>query len=229
MNEADSDTAVGCRVLVTVNALTLLRAADDDEYAAALIRADEAVADGIGCAWAVRRLTGRRPRRLPGIDLIEGVAAAAARTRGGVYCLGGRPGVARAAAEALVRRHPGLRLCGAADGYFDRASEATRVEAVNASGADVLLVGLGQPAQEFFLDRHRGALQCRFALGVGGSFDVLAGRLRRAPRWLQRIGGEWLFRMLQEPRRFVHVIPLLRFVMLVWRAGGRGRKRSRGS
>jgi N-acetylglucosaminyldiphosphoundecaprenol N-acetyl-beta-D-mannosaminyltransferase len=115
----------------------------------------------------------------------------------------------------LEKRFPGLRLAGIKDGTWPVAQEAQVVAEVNASGAGLLLVALGQPRQEEFLDRQRGQLRARLGLGVGGCFDVLAGDLRPAPRWVRRAGWEWLFRLLQEPWRFKRVLSLPRFVLWV--------------
>lgn len=204
-----------CQLIYTLNALTLLQAHDRPAYAGVLARADLSVADGVGSAWALRRCTGRVVERITGLDLIETLCGVCEREGQSVFLLGARPGVAPRAAAALIARFPGLRLAGTRSGFWTAAEEPALVEALNASGAALLLVALGQPRQEEFLDQHRAELQARVGVGVGGCFDVLAGDVRRAPGWMQRGGLEWLFRLLQEPWRIARVLRLPRFVLWI--------------
>jgi len=206
---------MACQVVYTLNALTLLRAHDDPAYAALLARADLSVADGVGCIWALKHWTGKTQERVTGLELIDGLCAQCAREGQSIFLLGARPGVALRAAQCLLRRFPGLRLAGVLDGYWPREREADVVMEVNASGAGLLLVALGQPRQEAFLDLHRARLQARVGVGVGGCFDVLAGDVRPAPRWVRHAGLEWLFRLWQEPWRIKRVRSLPRFVCWV--------------
>ena len=118
--------------------------------------------------------------------------------------LGGRPPVLARAAAGMVARHPSLRIVGAQHGFFDPASTAGVVSDISASGADILLVGLGTPRQQLFLSANREQLGVSFAMGVGGSFEVISGRRRRAPLFIQRCGFEWAFRAAQEPWRLGH-------------------------
>jgi len=203
-----------CQLIYTINALTLLQAFDDSEYAEALVRADLCLVDGVGCAWAVRRWTGRKPERLPGIDLAGELCRLCAREGQSVYLLGGRPGVAERAAGKLREQYPGLRIAGTRDGFWQAEAEADVVGAVNDARTDLLLVGLGQPRQERFLDRYRDRLTARVAVGVGGSLDVIAGDVRRAPVWMQHAGVEWFFRLLRQPWRIGRILRLPRFA---WR------------
>jgi N-acetylglucosaminyldiphosphoundecaprenol N-acetyl-beta-D-mannosaminyltransferase len=126
------------------------------------------------------------------------------------------------ATKALQQRFPELRIAGSRDGYWKPEEENAVVAEINRSGAAVLLAALGQPKQELFLDRHRRRLKVKVAMGVGGSLEVLAGRVKRAPRWLRRLGLEWLGRLLQEPSRWRRMLGLPQFVYLVLRAKIRG-------
>lgn len=208
---------MACQLIYTLNALTLLLAYEDPAYAEVLARADVTLADGIGAVWAVRRLTGRRVERVTGVDLIGDLCRLCTVEGQSVFLLGGRPGVAERAAEKLRKSHPGLRIAGARDGFWRPEEEDEMIRAVNRAGADLLLVGLGQPRQEQFLDRQREQLAARLAMGVGGSFDVIAGNLRRAPLWMRRSGLEWLFRLGLEPWRIRRVWRLPGFVWRVLR------------
>jgi len=217
MDQAGDRARMACQMIYSINALTLLTAYDNPEYEKVLSRADLTLADGIGAVWAIHRWTGKKPKRVPGIDLIFDLVRVCAEEKQGVFLLGGRPGVAARSAERLQSEFPGLHIAGIHEGYWSPADEAELIARINRSRAGLLLVGLGQPAQEFFLDKYRQVLQTRVALGVGGSFDVLAGNLQRAPRWMQHWGLEWLYRLLQEPWRISRILRLPRFVWVVMR------------
>jgi N-acetylglucosaminyldiphosphoundecaprenol N-acetyl-beta-D-mannosaminyltransferase len=205
------------RLVVTLNPEIVVRARSDTTLRAALERADLMVADGIGLVWAARHAGVRLPGRVPGVDL-----ATRALARGGaalsVFFLGGRPGVAEAAAEA-ARQRWGVRIAGTRHGYFDHATEAAAVaDEVRSSGAQLLLAGLGE-RQETFLDAHRDAFGAGALIGVGGTLDVLAGVARRTPAWTRRWGVEWAWRVGFDPRRWHRLPRLALFVWLTLRAG----------
>jgi N-acetylglucosaminyldiphosphoundecaprenol N-acetyl-beta-D-mannosaminyltransferase len=203
----------------SVNAAKAVRAQKDIELRTALHEADLVTADGQPVVWAAR-LAGRRlPERVAGIDLMEEVLELADRRAYRVYLLGARPDVAAAAAAEIRRRYPRAKIVGAQDGYFDPADESSVVERIAAAAPDIIFVALGTPEKELFQVRHRDALDAAFIMGVGGAFDVLAGRRRRAPRWAQRAGLEWAFRLAQEPRRLLrrYVVGNAQFVALTAR------------
>ena len=187
--------------LCTMNAALLMQMRRDEHLARCVQRARFVVADGQSLVWASRLLQQPLPERVAGIDLIDPIAERAAREGMGVYVLGATAEVCRRMAERLLATYPALRVCGHADGYFAPAEEPARVQAIAASGAQILFVAMGVPRQELFLERNWDALGVAFAMTVGGSFDVLTGRLKRAPILLQKIGLEWAFRLAQEPRR----------------------------
>lgn len=157
--------------------------------------------DGMGIVWAARLLGIGLPERVAGIDLMESVLALCATKGYRPYFLGARADVLEAAILRIRLRHPALTFAGSRDGYFKPADEAGIVEDIRASGADCLFIGMPTPYKERFLFKYREALGVPFVMGVGGSFDVLAGHVLRAPYFLQAAGFEWLFRLLQEPRR----------------------------
>lgn len=185
--------------IITANPLMLLAAAEDAALAAAFRDADLVVPDGVGLA-AAARLQGRHLPRLAGIDLMDALCALAASEGKSVFLLGAAPGVAEAATAELRRRHPRLRVAGTLNGHFQGDAE-TPVHAVSAARPDILFVALSTPFQDAWIHRNLPRLGVRLAMGVGGSFDVLSGRLRRAPLWMRRAGLEWLFRLVQEPAR----------------------------
>ncbi len=159
------------------------------------------VADGQPIVWASRLLSHAVPERVTGVDLIDALARQAEQERFRIYLLGATAAVVQAAAQSLQLKYPRLQICGFDDGYFSRADAPERVRAIRKSGAQILLVGMGVPRQEIFLQENLSNLGVNLAIPVGGSFDVIAGKKRRAPRWMQEYGLEWLYRLLQEPQR----------------------------
>lgn len=199
--------------VVTLNPEIVVRSTNDPELRRALREAELLTPDGVGILWAARRLCGvRLAGRVTGVDLTLRLFAELG-PRLHVYLLGGRPGVAeRAAAEAA---RWGVRVVGAHHGYFD--DEEAAVRSVAASGANLLLAGLGE-RQETFLWRNKRALGVPVMIGVGGTLDVLAGEARRMPRWAQRLGVEWLLRVGLDPKRWPRASRLVRFAVAVERA-----------
>ncbi len=202
------------RQIITANPLMLLAAQNHDGLAAAFRAADLVVADSTGVVWAARR-AGRRIPKVSGIDLMERLCAEAAGDGRRVGLLGAAPGVAEAAAAALVRRFPGLRVVLTLDGYFSPEAEDAVVSRVADAAPELLFVALDTPRQDAWIHRHLSRLRARWVMGVGGSFDVLSGRLRRAPPWVRRAGLEWLYRLIQEPRRWRRMTALPLFVLKI--------------
>jgi len=192
----------GDRALVfTVNVDHVVRLRRRPDLRNVYSRADFVLADGAPVVWASRLLRAGLPERVAGIDLMAGLCDALAGRGGSVFLLGGTQGIAVMAGSALVRARPGLRLAGTHHGFFRPSEEPDIVRSIDRSRADVLFVGLGSPKQEIWAARHAGRLPCAVVMTVGGSLDVLAGLRSRGPRWLQRSGLEWSFRLAQEPGR----------------------------
>lgn len=201
--------------IVTADATLVERASRDPELGAIVGRADLVTPDGAGVLFAARLLGAPFAERVAGVDLVGRLAEAAVRERVSLYLLGAEPSVAEIVARRLESLHPGLVVAGVHHGYFAPDEESSVVESIAGSGARILLVGLGVPRQELFIDRNRERLNVGVAVGVGGSFDVLSGRVRRAPRWMQSVGLEWLWRVLRDPRRVPRLVALPRFVARV--------------
>ena len=177
------------------------------------------VADGQPLVWASRLMGTPLPERVTGIDLLHPLCDRAVEDGFSLYLLGADANTVQATAQTLRRRHPGLDLRGVADGYFGREEAATRARAVADSGADILIVAMGVPRQEQFIEEYWEHLGVRVAIGVGGSFDVIAGHRKRAPAFLQRAGLEWAYRLAQEPRRLFgrYLVTNSKFVgLMVW-------------
>lgn len=209
-------------LILTPNPELIMQARRDPGLLAAARSAALALPDGVGVVWAARRLGRPCPARVPGVEFMGALLEAAARGGRAVFMLGARPEVVARAAERAGMQYPGLRIAGVADGYFGRDREADVVRRIAESGAEILLVGMGVPAQERFLHRHRASFGAvRLAMAVGGSLDVLSGMTRRAPRLVRRLGLEWLWRLASQPSRWRRQLALPRFAWAVLRAGRR--------
>jgi N-acetylglucosaminyldiphosphoundecaprenol N-acetyl-beta-D-mannosaminyltransferase len=158
-------------------------------------------ADGMPVLWAARLLGTPLKERVAGIDLFEALMARAASRGWRVFLLGAREEVVARVRALYQARYPGLAIAGHRDGYWSAADEEGVAGQVAASRADLLFVAISSPRKEQFLDRYQQRMRVPFAMGVGGSFDVAAGLVKRAPRWMQQAGLEWFYRFLQEPRR----------------------------
>lgn len=184
-----------------LNVAKLVEARGDPALMAALREAEMVHVDGAGISLGLKALGMAAPERRAGIDLMGDLCGLAAAMDSGVYLLGARPEVVRAAARRLADSTPGLKIAGIRDGYFTAAQEADVVRDIRRSGAGILFIGISSPRKERFLRAHWQQLGVAVGMGVGGSFDVVSGALRRAPNWMRRHGLEWLFRLKQEPAR----------------------------
>ncbi len=191
--------------VVTPNVDHLVKLQRDEEFRRIYKDAALVLADGVPLLWASRLLGQPLKEKVSGSDLFVEVCALAAERSLRVFLLGGRPGAAQMAADRLVKDHPGLEVCGIYCPYFgferDEAENARIVQAIRGARPNILFVGLGAPKQERWIHRHREALGVPVSIGVGISFEFVAGLVRRAPRWMQRVGLEWSWRLLMEPRR----------------------------
>jgi N-acetylglucosaminyldiphosphoundecaprenol N-acetyl-beta-D-mannosaminyltransferase len=206
--------------VVTVN-VDFLRLADQDEAFRALVNsADLVLADGMPLVWASRRRRTPLPARVTGVDMTLACAQLAVRRGYGLFLLGAAPGVADEAALVLQRRFPGLRIAGTyAPPTTDPAELERCARLVGAAQADMLFVAFGAPKQDEFIRHYHERLGVPMCMGVGGTFDILAGNVRRAPLWIQRHGLEWCYRLVQEPRRLwkryiIHDLPVFARIML---------------
>jgi len=205
------------RLVISVNPERIMRAGRDPEFAAVLRRADLALADGAGVLWAARRIGHPLPGRVAGVDLLQSLAARGAREGWGFFFLGGAPGATQAAGQVLRDRYPGFSLAGTNAGSPDPFNDALTTEAVRSSGAQLLFLAYGAAAEEAWLARNLSRSGAVVGMGVGGAFDFISGRSRRAPRWMREHGLEWLHRLGREPWRWRRMLALPRFVLRVLR------------
>ena len=186
---------------VAVNVAKIVKARSDKTLWSDLIGSDIVSVDGMGILIGLRLAGLPIAERVPGIDLMENILARCAIEGFRPFFLGATSQVVQSAANNLAQRFPGLQFAGVHHGYFTPDQEADIVEIISASGADCLFIGIPTPRKERFLNNYRDVLTVPFIMGVGGAFDVMAGKVRRAPMWMQRSGMEWLYRVYQEPRR----------------------------
>ena len=202
--------------IITLNPEFLYRAQFENQLMELAKRADLVTPDGVGIVWACRMAGRPVPERVTGIDLMLRLVKRAATEGWRVYLLGAAPGVAEEAAERLGLKHPGLQVVGVHHGYFQGNEENEVAAEIKKAKPDLLFVALGAPKQERWIDRHLEETGAAAALGVGGSFDVVAGRAKRAPQWIRSLHLEWLSRLLKEPSRWRRqlVLPLFAWMII---------------
>jgi N-acetylglucosaminyldiphosphoundecaprenol N-acetyl-beta-D-mannosaminyltransferase len=205
---------------MAINAAKLVAMRDDPKLGQIIDACGLVNADGQSVVWASRLLGDPLPERVAGIDLMEALLGLSEQRGYRVYILGARADVLARAIERLRERFPRLALAGARDGYFGDGEAGEVCAAIRTSRPDILFVAMSSPRKEYFLGEHGPDLGAPFVMGVGGSIDVIAGLTRRAPVAWQRLGLEWLFRLLQEPRRMFrrYAVTNARFLALVGRA-----------
>jgi N-acetylglucosaminyldiphosphoundecaprenol N-acetyl-beta-D-mannosaminyltransferase len=215
---------------MAINAAKLVTMQDDPRLREIVGECGLVNADGQSIVWASRMLGDPLPERVAGIDLMHALLELSERRGYRVFFLGARAEVLERALERIRQRHPRLDIVGARDGYFSDDEDLAVSTAIGATRPDIVFVAMSSPRKEYFLGKHGRALGASFVMGVGGAIDVVAGVTRRAPAPWQRLGLEWLFRLLQEPRRMFrrYAVTNARFAFLVGSAlvSGRGANRA---
>ncbi len=218
--------------IVTPDTLAILRSRKDPEYHAILQSADLVTPDGAGILWATTTLNYPLPERVTGIDVIHNLCQLATNKGYSLYLLGSYPGVARETALNLTKKYPGIKIAGTYHGYFSyedyqngkdiksgnsvgNKKEEEIITEIKENKPDILLVGMGVPKQEKWINKNLEKLGVPVCIGVGGSFDVLSGRIPRAPLWMQKHGMEWVYRSIKQPNRIFRVLALFYFIWLV--------------
>ncbi|MBO0588975.1 WecB/TagA/CpsF family glycosyltransferase [Sporosarcina sp. E16_8] len=201
-------------LVVAINPEKLMKAKEDPKLKALLNRAEFQIPDGIGVIIASKLKKGSISSRITGIDMMDRIVREAARTGHAVFLYGAKPGVADKAAQQLKQTYPDLIVAGTQDGYESDTSKV--IDTINKAKPDILFVAMGSPKQEQWIEQHRDNLYPTLYQGVGGSFDVLAGNVKRAPAAFQRMGAEWLYRLLKEPSRLKRQMDLPKFLFEVF-------------
>ena len=185
---------------VDVNTAKIIQAQDDSRLKQCIESCDIVSIDGMGVVWGARLLGIKVPERVAGIDLFYNLLKLSAAHKYSVYLLGAEEEIVHKVQQRIKKLYPDLVVAGYNNGYF-WGREKTVVKSIQQSGAQLLIVAISTPKREYFINRWKEQLGVTFVMGVGGTFDVVAGRVKRAPKWMQMSGLEWLYRLLQEPRR----------------------------
>lgn len=210
-----------CSLIVTPNSEIIVNASKDQELKRIVEFADLVIPDGIGLVYASRIMGMPLKERVTGIDFLGRILEYLEEEGLSVFFLGSKPGdgdspgIAALAAENIKKKYKKLSVAGTHHGYFKESEEEEIVRKINDSGADFLCVAMGSPKQEKFIFQHKDKLKVKGAIGVGGSLDVWAGTLKRAPRFYREHGLEWLYRLIQEPSRYKRMIVLPVFMIKI--------------
>ena len=207
-----------CRIFA-MNPEKAIAARENPELYSCLSSAELLIPDGIGVIWASRLNGVNFKERVPGSELMPKLCEMAAKNGYGVFLFGAKEEVNEQAAARLVESYPGLKIAGRQNGYVSEQETPALIEKINASGAQLLFVALGSPKQEYWMHNNKDQLNVLVMQGVGGTFDVLAGNVKRAPKLWRAIHLEWLYRLLSQPQRFIRQSRLPAYVWLV--VGGR--------
>lgn len=203
-------------LIVAINPEKLMKAKDDPALKALLNRAEFQIPDGIGVIIASKIQKGNITSRVTGVDMMDRIVREAARTSKSIFLYGAKPGVAETAAAKLIETYPDLKVAGTQDGYEKDTTKV--ISKINEAKPDILFVAMGSPKQELWIEEHRDNLHPILYQGVGGSFDVLAGNIKRAPAAFQKAGAEWLYRLLLEPSRIKRQMNLPKFLFEIIRS-----------
>lgn len=199
----------------TPNAEMMMEAQRDAEFKQILCSGSLVVADGAGVVLASKVLKPVLKERVAGFDLVCNLFERFSNKDVRFFFFGGKPGVAQEAYQKLLEKNININLVGVRNGYFSESEEKEIIDEINSSKADILLVALGAPKQEKWIYKNRNKLNVKVCIGVGGTFDGIAGRMKRAPKFFQKHGLEWLYRLYKEPRRFFRMLDLPKFMLLV--------------
>jgi N-acetylglucosaminyldiphosphoundecaprenol N-acetyl-beta-D-mannosaminyltransferase len=206
-------------MVVTADSSAVVLAQRDRELRDIINSADLVTPDSVGILWAARRFGNPLSERVSGVDVFEFLCERAVAKGYRVFLLGAAPGVAEAAMNRLKQRYPGLIVAGTHHGFFSANESPAVVEKIRDSKPDILFVAMGIPKQEKWIAANLQELQVPVCMGVGGTLDVVSGRVKRAPKWMQQVGLEWLYRLATNPRKIKKCSTLPIFVYLVLRAG----------
>ncbi|GCE25785.1 WecB/TagA/CpsF family glycosyl transferase [Dictyobacter alpinus] len=221
LSSARAGSRPPCQQIITVNPEFVMAAQKNTLFRQCINQAALVTADGMGIVWASRLLRQPTPERVTGADTLVELARLAAEDGYRLYLLGAAPGVAEIAGTRLQELAPGLKIVGTYAGSPAPEEENEILERIRTAQADIVCVAYGAPAQDLWIYRNLQRLPASLAMGVGGAFDFLAGRQRRAPHWMRRTGLEWLYRLYREPWRWRRMLALPLFVFQVIRKGSR--------
>ncbi|MCG7408007.1 WecB/TagA/CpsF family glycosyltransferase [Paenibacillus sp. ACRRX] len=203
--------------VITANPIMVMAALENANFMKVMKQSDLVVPDGTGVVWAANYVGDPLPERVTGFDLLHQLMTAGQEYRWRVYMLGASPEVIQEAAARLQQQYPAIEIVGYRDGFFGAAEDDQVVEQISSLQPDILFVARGADTQEPWIAKYRDRLNCTVMMGVGGSFDVISGRSKRAPGWVQSMRIEWLYRLVKEPWRFTRMLALPKFALKVMR------------
>ncbi|WP_138495837.1 WecB/TagA/CpsF family glycosyltransferase [Paenibacillus pinistramenti] len=201
--------------VITANPIMVMAALEDPLYMEIMKNAELVVPDGTGVVWAAGKAGNPVQERVAGFDLLHELMKLGEQRAWKFYLLGSAPEVIQAAAERLQMLYPGAKLAGWRDGYFTADQDPEVIEAIKAAEPHILFVARGADTQEPWIAKYKEQLGVPIMMGVGGSFDVISGRSKRAPKWMQKLRAEWLYRLLKEPTRYRRMLALPKFAVKV--------------
>lgn len=203
--------------VITANPIMVMTAMEDPAYMQMMKNAELIVADGAGVVWAAGYVGNPVKERVPGIEMMQELFRIAEERGWRVYLLGASPEVIAAAVDNVRKNHPRLVLAGFRDGYFGAEADEEVIAQIRRAEPDLLFVGRSAAMQDPWIGKYKEALGVPLMMGVGGSFDILAGKLKRAPKVFRQLRMEWLYRLLQEPYRYKRMLVLPKFALKVIR------------
>ena len=202
-------------LICTPNPEMLMTAQNDEEFKRILNSSVLNIPDGTGIVWAAEKLGNPLKERVAGFDFIHRIFELGKDKNISFYFLGSKPGVAETASKKIEGKYPGIKVVGTNDGYFSVEEEKGVIKEINSKKPDVLLVAMGAPKQERFINKYKDKLNCKIAIGVGGCFDVISGNVKRAPKLFIKFRLEWLYRGLTDFRRLKRLGAIPRFMIAV--------------
>ncbi len=200
-----------------VNSATINDIVRNEEFRQIINGADLVHIDGMSVVWALRSFGYPVPERVATPDLADDILAMANRGKMSLFLFGARESTLSLCRANIEKRYPDIRIAGSRNGYYEQEEEQSIINLINEANPDILLLGMSSPRKELFFESYKHKLKANYILGVGGYFDIIAGLIKRAPRWMQDTGLEWLFRLLQEPRRLWkrYLVGIFQFFWLV--------------
>ncbi|HWD40124.1 MAG TPA: WecB/TagA/CpsF family glycosyltransferase [Fimbriimonas sp.] len=216
---AEFDRTEQPHLIVTADSSGIVQAQTDPQLMELYRSADLVTPDSVGVLWAAKRNGQPLPERVSGVDILERVCKRSSEVGWRIFLLGAAPGIAEQAAERLRLKYPGCNIVGTRHGYFPAESDLVVAAEIAEAKPDVLFVGMGIPRQEKFIRATQHVIGAKTSMGVGGSFDVFSGKVKRAPMAFRKMKLEWLWRLMQDPRKIGKVMLLPKFVTYVLRNG----------
>lgn len=205
------------RSIISINPEKILKAKKDKVLLSLLNTADYTIPDGVGILVASRLKRGQIKERITGIDSMEMLCAAAVECNFRIFLYGAKPTVADKTKMVLEQKYQGIQIVGCLDGYYMDNTHV--IQQINDSNAEIVFVAMGSPKQEYWIENNRNKLNAKIFQGVGGSFDVICGNIKRAPAFFREHGLEWFFRLLLQPKRIFRMIRILKFFLLLVKDG----------